>query len=343
MDERSRREQERYLDEGTPPVDPEVGRLEGLLGRYRHRGEGFVFPEGEAGLGLGLGHGRNSHGLSRVAAVDPGGVGGGGAVGGVRCCGPAWGGAGAAGAGLCRARDGRGGAAGAWALARERRLACGDRGRGHRRGCARPRRPGCGRGPGRARGERALPRARRHGGLDLGRTGRLPGRHPGGTVDRHGLHLPARGRLERRLRTWRSPWGRWPSKAEGRTVFVPEDYFTYAAPGRGPVVPLPILVDPDVEELVRRVERAAEVSAEDVESVRSLGGLGDALPPGARARAGLWGRRPWDALLELEQLPESWEGRAGCSRTRSAGGPGTTTCRGGRSGSGRSGGAARSG
>lgn len=36
---------ERYLDEATPPEDPEVARLEGLLGRYRHRPEPLSLPD----------------------------------------------------------------------------------------------------------------------------------------------------------------------------------------------------------------------------------------------------------------------------------------------------------
>ncbi len=40
---------ERYLDEATPPEDPEVARLEGLLERYRHRPEPLALPDEPSG------------------------------------------------------------------------------------------------------------------------------------------------------------------------------------------------------------------------------------------------------------------------------------------------------
>ncbi|MEM7309401.1 MAG: FecR domain-containing protein [Planctomycetota bacterium] len=92
-------------------------------------------------------------------------------------------------------------------------------------------------------------------------------------------------------------------EAAGAKVFVPQGYATFARPGRGPVAPLAILVDPDVERLVRRVERAADASAADV---RSVGELDDAvvLYHLLRAPASAVREAALEALLRTEELPE---------------------------------------
>ena len=98
-------------------------------------------------------------------------------------------------------------------------------------------------------------------------------------------------------------------ETEGRTVFVPEWYMTFARPGEGPVVPIPILSDPEFEAFVRRIERGRGVGAADLERVRALddsvvlfhllrAATGDT--PGSQPVA----EAAMEALLELEELPE---------------------------------------
>jgi hypothetical protein len=91
-------------------------------------------------------------------------------------------------------------------------------------------------------------------------------------------------------------------EAEGRTVFVPAGYATRSLPGSGPLVPVHVLADLALEELVRRVEASAPVGAQDLARVAELNDsvvlyhLLRARDPAVRAAA-------LEPLLLLERLP----------------------------------------
>ena len=97
-------------------------------------------------------------------------------------------------------------------------------------------------------------------------------------------------------------WGQVAFETEGRTVYVPEEYMTFARPGEGPVTPVPILSDPEVEAFVRRVERDHGVGPADLARVRALGDS-VVLYHLVRAVDEAVAEAALEALLELEQLP----------------------------------------